>query len=359
MTRRATDQLAERGRGGECLLRCGLLFGIWLAGVFATNCVVEAQQGEVPAELKPAVGAATPEAGETASPEVIRALVRDLDSSSYSRREQATRRLQELGNAAYDELVAASDSPSRETRTRASMILRAAQFRTLVRAFEELGRQPNAKIDVEYGMWLIARILNPRVTRDSLQKPLDDLARRVRARLGPNVDVRKVAPQEALETLRLVIFEEQRFVGNERDYTNPENSSLEFVLAKRRGLPIMMSHVMIGVAERLDWPLVGVPLPGRYIVRYDGRRAPVGAPKDDLYFDAFTGRAKDLAELELQFGQVELDELSEQFNSRKILLRMLNNLENHLSLRGRSDQIDLAEACREALEREEEEDEDL
>lgn len=299
-------------------------------------------------------GQARAEPADTAAPKVsvpeIRALIADLDSPRFSRRDQAMRKLQDLGEAAYDELLAATSHPSREVRTRAASILKGVQYRTLLRAFEELGRQPDVRIDVEYGMWLIARILNPRVPRATLQKPLNELARKVRTRLGTDVDASKLPPAQVIETLRLVLYEEQRFAGNERDYTNPENSSLEFVLANRRGLPIVLSHVMIAVAQRLDWPVVGVPLPGRYIVRYDGARAPAGNPKEDLYFDAFAGRVMSLEDLTRQFGQIDLESLAERSTNRQILIRMLNNLENHLSLRGRSDQVDLTVACRLALE---------
>jgi len=317
--------------------------GGWLVGVLASPIPPAHAQAVLPQQ-----------AADTSAPKVsaeqVRTLIAALDSPQFSQRDQATRQLQELGEAAYDELLAATDHPSREVRSRAVSILKGAQYRTLLRAFEDFGRKPDGRMDVEYGMWLIARILNPREQRATLQKPLDELARKVRTRLGPDVDVKQVPPAQAIETLRLVLYEEQRFAGNERDYTNPENSSLEFVLAKRRGLPILMSHVMIAVAQRLDWPLVGVPLPGRYIVRYDGARAPEGAPKDDLYFDAFAGRAMTLEDLTRQFGQVDADTLAERPTNRQILIRMMNNLESHLSLRGRSDQVELAVACRLALE---------
>lgn len=295
--------------------------------------------------------AADDNAAPAASPAEIRALIEDLGSPKFATRDLATRRLQELGDTPYEALLAATGHESREVRMRATSILRDRQYRTLLRDFEELGKLPSQRIDVEYGMWLIARILNPRVQRETLQKPLDELARRVRVRLGPNVDLRTVPPKQVIETLRLVLFEEEKFAGNQRDYTNPENSSLEFVLAKRRGLPILMSHVLIAVAQRLDWPLVGVPLPGRYIVRYDGARAPAGAPKDDLFFDAFAGESLTKDDLARQFGRLDDAALTERSSNRQILIRMMNNLESHLAQRGRGDQVDLTVACRLALHR--------
>lgn len=281
-------------------------------------------------------------------------LIEQLGAPQFARREQATRELLDAGDAAYEQLLAASDHASLEVRSRAGAILRSTQLRVLTKSFHELARRPDAQIDVEYGMWLIARIYNPKVERAALKKPLDDLAERVRRRVGPETDLSRMPPDRVFETLRLVLYEEQRFGPNDADYTNPENSSLEFVLAKRRGLPIMMSHVMIGVAERLGWPLVGVPLPGRYIVRYDGARAPNGEAKDDLYFDAYTGKQLAFEDIQRMFGVIDRDSLAERPEPRQILVRMMNNLENHLLIRGRHAQAETVAVCRSILEGDEE-----
>ncbi|MFP6648043.1 MAG: transglutaminase family protein, partial [Pirellulaceae bacterium] len=58
-------------------------------------------------------------------------------------------------------------------------------------------------------------------------------------------------------------------------------------LSKKKGLPILLSHIAVSVAERLKVPIVGIPLAGRYMIKYDGARAPAGSPADDIIIDPF------------------------------------------------------------------------
>jgi F-box protein 21 len=54
-----------------------------------------------------------------------------------------------------------------------------------------------------------------------------------------------------LRTLNKVMFEEWQFVGNTRDYYNPNNSYIDEVLKNRTGMPITMCIVYVAVARRL------------------------------------------------------------------------------------------------------------
>jgi len=61
-----------------------------------------------------------------------------------------------------------------------------------------------------------------------------------------------------------------------------ENSMLDRVLARRRGLPILLSVVYIETARRAGIPLAGVGLPGHYLVGHFGADPP-------LLLDPFSG----------------------------------------------------------------------
>src|SRR4051794_7261585 len=52
------------------------------------------------------------------------------------------------------------------------------------------------------------------------------------------------------------------FTGDAENYDDPDNSMLDVVLERRRGLPIVLSVVYVEAARRADVPLVGVGLPG-------------------------------------------------------------------------------------------------
>ena len=65
------------------------------------------------------------------------------------------------------------------------------------------------------------------------------------------------------------------FMGDREQYDRPENSMLDVVLRRRRGLPILLSAVYTEVARRAGVPLAGVGLPGHYVVGHFGTEPPI------------------------------------------------------------------------------------
>ena len=104
---------------------------------------------------------------------------------------------------------------------------------------------------------------------------------------------------------------EHGFVGDRDRYDNPDNSMLDIVLARRRGLPILLSVIYIEVARRAAIPLAGVGLPGHFVVAHFGVEPP-------LLLDPFA-RGRVLA---LDIAQ----DLVRPWESHEIAMRMLNNL---------------------------------
>jgi len=101
------------------------------------------------------------------------------------------------------------------------------------------------------------------------------------------------------------------FAGDSEQYDHPSNSMLDLVLARRRGLPILLSVVYVEVARRAGIPLAGVGLPGHFVVGHFGVTPP-------LLLDPFAGGgvvATDVAPSALG-----------AWNAHEIALRMLNNL---------------------------------
>lgn len=320
-----------------------VLIAAWLAVVVVVGQPVF---GEDPAPLTDAQRA-----------DVAR-LIEKLDAESFAEREAASRELVEMGEHVVPLVAAALQASSPEVRKRAAAILRRID-QSLLRihqpaiqaGFRELAKQPDEKLDVEQGMWLISCILNPRVKRADLDRQLDEIASRVRAMLGKDRNPKKMDPRIVVDALRKVVFDEYGFKGNVADYDNPENSSLERVLATRMGLPILLSHVVIAVGRRLDVPIVGLPTPGRYIVKYDGARAPAGFPQDDLHFHPFDGgRILKHADLAPLFPGLDLSRPIPPATSREALKRMLANLETHLFNRNQNEKGFFANECSSILD---------
>lgn len=133
------------------------------------------------------------------------------------------------------------------------------------------------------------------------------------------------------------LAEDAGFIGDEGDYHRWQNSCLDHVLAVRRGMPITLAVVAIEVARRVGVRLVGVGLPGHFVV---------GDPTDgDWFADPFHGTwglsRSDCRELLRARG---IGRWSEQFleptPGRHVVARMLNNL--RVSCEGRDDPIRLA-----------------
>jgi regulator of sirC expression with transglutaminase-like and TPR domain len=258
-------------------------------------------------------------------------LIRDLDADRFSIRQLAHERLIEIGDPALPQVVAASASQTPETKYRAKQIVRSIQHRSLRLGFSKLAEQPDEQIDLETGMWLIARIVHPEARRDEMGRQLDELAARVRKRLGDGVEPSAANPRQVVEALSQVLFVEQQFTGNAANYDDPDNSSLDRVLATRKGLPILLSHVVIAVTGRLKVPIVGLAMPGRYMVKYDGSLAPDGFAKDDIIIDPYGGTILSVDELPTIIPGFDRDRHLRPDTKRSALTRMLRNLATDLA----------------------------
>ncbi|MGO9971322.1 MAG: transglutaminase family protein [Solirubrobacteraceae bacterium] len=101
------------------------------------------------------------------------------------------------------------------------------------------------------------------------------------------------------------------FRGDHENYDDPENSMLDLVLARRRGLPILLSVIYIEVARRAGIPIAGVGLPGHFVVAHFGEDPP-------LLLDPFErGRV---------IGATVAHEVLQPWRPHEIAMRMLNNL---------------------------------
>ncbi len=150
---------------------------------------------------------------------------------------------------------------------------------------------------------------------------LDRLAARVREAAGTDDSAYR-----RLACVDYVLFKREGFKGNEDDYYDPENSFLNRVMARKRGIPITLAVVYMEVARRVGLEVDGVGFPGHFLVkaRCDGQ---------DLLVDPFHGgdilSPADLQNLldKLYGGrlQVQPGYLS-AVPARHIVQRMLNNL---------------------------------
>jgi len=258
-------------------------------------------------------------------------LIHQLDDDSFEIRRRAQRELIALGPPALPAARAAFQYPSAEVRSRAREIVRQIEHERLLREFRRLASPASdTAIDLEAGLVLAAQIIEPDIRREKISAELDALAERVRKKL--NVAPKDAEPQVAVEALRQVLFVEDGFDGNRNDYDNPANSSIGYVLASKRGLPILLSQVVIAVGRRLELPLAGLALPGRFMVRYQDQRVVESSSRIDLVIDPFeAGKVLSLRELREYLPDLSADaetirRLLEPAGNRQTLVRVLNNI---------------------------------
>lgn len=145
--------------------------------------------------------------------------------------------------------------------------------------------------------------------------------------------------------LRRVIAIAEGIGGNVEDYFAPENSFLNHVLDSRRGIPISLSVVWIEVGRRAGIEVVGVGLPGHFVVYAGGQMVDPFHYGEAIGFD----EAASLVAAALG-GQPRLDRswLS-PVDTPDIVRRMLRNLEGIYSERADAASLEWVTACLEAL----------
>ena len=126
-----------------------------------------------------------------------------------------------------------------------------------------------AAVHLDEAALCIASHARDRLDVDEWCSRLDDLAGQARL---PSFD-----------EVRRVLFDEHDFRGDTTNYEDPENSFLDAVLTRERGIPISLSVVVIEVARRLGIPVHGVGMPGHFLVQE--------ADSDGRWLDAFHGGA--------------------------------------------------------------------
>lgn len=167
----------------------------------------------------------------------------------------------------------------------------------------------------------IARVEHPNLDAEPYLRLLDEFAEKIARKTNRFTD-----GPAFLKAMNQFLFEDAGFQPNELDYYNPGNSCLNVVLDSRKGIPITLSIIYIEVARRLGRTVVGVGLPGHFVVQYrDG--------SDAIFLDPFhRGRflsEADCNELALDHAQVEIlrdPTALRPVGKPYILTRMLNNL---------------------------------
>lgn len=180
----------------------------------------------------------------------------------------------------------------------------------------------------------VVQQVQPLVDAVSAERPaLDELAVAISQLLQPELDTIGVlaeldllaaeCPTPTRDGVMQHLFGSGRFVGDRDEYHRWQNSCIDHVLRRRRGMPITLAVVAIEVARRVGVGLAGVGMPGHFLV---------GDPTDPAWFaDPFHGRTglgrDDCRELMVSMGMTRWSErFLQTIPPRLVAARILNNL---------------------------------
>ncbi len=257
-------------------------------------------------------------------------LVRLLDDPDPVVREVVVGRLTEIGAPATIELrdiVEGKQIREDELRRGAHEALVEIGLTRMMKELERASEQETfvqdntvrTGFDFEQGAFAVAMHRYPDVDVEEYRSRLDTMADLLRWRtreFDRGID--------RIREINYYLVQQQSWRGvAQQKYHDPENSCLNRVIDRRRGIPITMTTVWLLLAKRLNIPLYGISFPVHFLARYKN-------DKEDFLIDPFNGgtvvtREQCKAFLEsmgVEFNQAFL----EPVDGRHIVSRTMRNL---------------------------------
>ncbi|MYA20872.1 MAG: tetratricopeptide repeat protein [Chloroflexi bacterium] len=195
-----------------------------------------------------------------------------------------------------------------------------------------------AEIPLARSALLIAAAEATGLDIDRYEAQLDEWGRELAARVLP-----AGGPEERLDAVNELLFDELGFRGNEEHYGDPRNLLLHEVIERRTGIPVSLAIVAVDLSQRAGLAMHAVGLPGHVVTRLDSEDS------EPLFSDVFRGGARRSVE---QLQQIVRsiygsrtpfrDHFLDPLTPRQVLQRLLHNLKGRALQRGDEAQAERA-----------------
>ena len=196
--------------------------------------------------------------------------------------------------------------------------------------FERLGHLAEDQIDLAVASVLIAQSRYPELEGESELDALDSMASVLTDRIQQSTDD---SPLHTMNLLSGWLYEELQYKGNHENYYDPRNSYINDIIDRRTGIPIALALIYIEVGRRSGIPLVGIGMPGHFLVGHLGI--------EDHFIDPFHNgtiiskeEAMDLFKRLTANRKKWSESFLEPVTNREFIIRMLRNLKAaHLKIK--------------------------
>ncbi|MGD1910513.1 MAG: SirB1 family protein [Rivularia sp. (in: cyanobacteria)] len=182
-------------------------------------------------------------------------------------------------------------------------------------------QQPDEYIDLAKAALYIAREEYSDLDIEEYLNALDTMSVELEERLPC-----EKYPLKIVQCINRYLYDDNGFRGNKKNYYDPRNSFLNDVIERRVGIPITLALLYIEIARRIDFPMIGIGMPGHFLIRPD-------IPEIEIFVDAFNNG-------EIMFPQDCQERLSQIYQQnvtlqpeflapvtkKQFLARMLTNL---------------------------------
>ncbi|MEB3342640.1 transglutaminase-like domain-containing protein [Okeania sp.] len=156
---------------------------------------------------------------------------------------------------------------------------------------------------------------------DEYLNALDTMANEVQETLPESL-----YPLRIIKSINKYLYNDLGLTGNTTNYYDPKNSFLNQVIERRTGIPITLSLVYLEIAKRINFPMVGIGMPGHFLIQPDFEEA-------GIFVDAFNqGEILFPQDCQERLAQIygQPVELQPQFfatiSNKQFLARILTNL---------------------------------
>lgn len=246
--------------------------------------------------------------------EQLEHLVNLVDDDAGEVRDEILKELANYGASLEEDLKEFSDIMAPDKFKLIEPILKENRKEWLLSKWNEWIERTNEMDRLEHAMSLIAQFQYGINYQPSVGKLIEKLADefRVKYPFGTEVD------------LSDFLFVEKEIHGNQKDYYNPLNSNLIFVMQDQKGIPISMTILLMLLANKLGFEIEGCNFPGHFLAK-------IRLAKEVILIDCFNNGKliyeNDINDLSQGSETIKrLVELKPSTNT--IVRRVINNLMN-------------------------------